>query len=104
MRREAEHAGQHSPLANYLALAHHSESTLADSLRTVQQGHAEHPDVLFTCQAQEAMRGKVISPSNWRSSVASRTRLGANPVLSQRVSRPTNPVVAQWFSTHHSEA
>jgi len=55
MRREAEHAGQHSPLANYLALAHHSDNTLADSLRTVQQGHAEHPDVLFTCQAQEAM-------------------------------------------------
>jgi len=44
-----------SHLATYLALAHHSESTLADSLRTVGQGHTEHPDVLFTCQALEAM-------------------------------------------------
>lgn len=42
-------------LATYLALADHSECTLADSLHTVGQGHAEHPDVLFTCQALEAM-------------------------------------------------
>ena len=42
-------------LATYVALADHSESILADSLRRVGQGHAQHPDVLFTCQALEAM-------------------------------------------------
>jgi hypothetical protein len=39
----------------YLGLAHHAEQTLADSLRAVGQGHAQHPDVLFTCRALAAM-------------------------------------------------
>jgi len=38
-------------LATYLALAHRSERTLADSFRVVGAGHAQHPDVLFTCRA-----------------------------------------------------
>jgi len=42
-------------LATYLALVHHAEQTLADALRTVGAGHAQHPDVLFTCQALAAM-------------------------------------------------
>ena len=42
-------------LATYVALLHHSEQTLADALRTVGQGHANHPDVLFTCQALAQM-------------------------------------------------
>jgi hypothetical protein len=42
-------------LATYVALAHHSEATLADSLLTVGRGHAQHPDVLFTCQALARM-------------------------------------------------
>jgi hypothetical protein len=45
-------------LAVYVALAHRSEQTLADSLRTVGQGHAGHPDVLFTCQALARMSEK----------------------------------------------
>ena len=39
----------------YLGLVHRAEQTLAGSLRTVGQGHAQHPDVLFTCQALAAM-------------------------------------------------
>jgi hypothetical protein len=39
----------------YLGLAHRAEQTLADSLRTVGEGHARHPDVLFTCRALAAM-------------------------------------------------
>jgi len=56
-RPYADHRGfvVSTHLATHLALADHSESTLADSLHTVGQGHAEHPDVLFTCQALEAM-------------------------------------------------
>jgi hypothetical protein len=42
-------------LATYVALAHRSERTLAESLRTVGQGHAQHPDVLFTCEALARM-------------------------------------------------
>lgn len=42
-------------LAVYVALVHRSEQTLADSLRTVGQGHAKHPDVLFTCQTLAQM-------------------------------------------------
>jgi hypothetical protein len=42
-------------LTTYLALAHRGEQTLARSFRTVGQGHAQHPDVLFTCQALAAM-------------------------------------------------
>ena len=38
-------------LSTYVALVHRSEQTLADSFRVVGQGHAKHPDVLFTCQA-----------------------------------------------------
>lgn len=37
-------------LTTYLGLAHHSEQTLADSFRAVGNGHAKHPDVLFTCR------------------------------------------------------
>jgi hypothetical protein len=39
----------------YLGLVHRAEQTLADSLRTVGHGHAQHPDVLFTCQTLAAM-------------------------------------------------
>jgi len=42
-------------LATYVALAHHSEATLADSLLTVGRGHAKHPDVLFTCETLAEM-------------------------------------------------
>lgn len=42
-------------LATYVALAHRGEQTLADSLRTVGRGYAEHPDVLFTCAALAKM-------------------------------------------------
>jgi hypothetical protein len=42
-------------LATYVALAHHSEATLADSLLTIGRGHANHPDVLFTCEALARM-------------------------------------------------
>jgi hypothetical protein len=42
-------------LSTYVALAHVSEQTLADSFRTVGHGHADHPDVLFTCEALAAM-------------------------------------------------
>jgi len=38
-------------LSVYVGLAHHSEQTLAEALRTVGQGHAAEPDVLFACQA-----------------------------------------------------
>ena len=38
-------------LGTYVRLIHRSESTLVDSLETVGQGHAQHPDVLFTCQS-----------------------------------------------------
>jgi len=56
-RPYADHRGfvVSTHLATHLALADHSHSTLAYSLHTVGQGHAEHPDVLFTCQALEAM-------------------------------------------------
>ena len=42
-------------LSTYVALLHRSEQTLADAFRTVGQGHAQHPDVLFTCQALAQM-------------------------------------------------
>ncbi len=42
-------------LATYVALLHRAEQTLSDSLRTVGEGHAQHPDVLFTCQALAEM-------------------------------------------------
>ncbi|GAB3083707.1 hypothetical protein [Pedococcus soli] len=42
-------------LATYVALIHASETTLADSFDTIGQGHANHPDVLFTCQALAKM-------------------------------------------------
>jgi hypothetical protein len=42
-------------LTTYMALAHRGEQTLADSFRVVGQGHAQHPDVLFTCQALAAL-------------------------------------------------
>ncbi|MEV8378788.1 hypothetical protein AB0P21_38980 [Kribbella sp. NPDC056861] len=38
-------------LTTYLALAHHSEQTLAGAFRIIGDGHAKHPDVLFVCQA-----------------------------------------------------
>lgn len=42
-------------MATYVALVHRSEATLAESLRVVGKGHADHPDVLFTCQALARM-------------------------------------------------
>jgi hypothetical protein len=42
-------------LVTYIGLAHRAEQTLADSFRVVGQGHAQHPDVLFTCQALAGM-------------------------------------------------
>lgn len=42
-------------LAVYVALLHAAEQTLADSFRTVGEGHAKHPDVLVTCQLLAAM-------------------------------------------------
>jgi hypothetical protein len=36
-------------LATYVALADHSEQTLADSLRAVAEGHARQADVFHTC-------------------------------------------------------
>ncbi|MFC6093011.1 hypothetical protein [Saccharothrix lopnurensis] len=41
-------------LNTYLGLAHRSEQTLADSFRVVGEGHARHPDVLFTCRTLAA--------------------------------------------------
>jgi len=38
-------------LATYLGLLHRSERTLAESLRTVGQGHQAEPDVYHTCQS-----------------------------------------------------
>lgn len=42
-------------LATYVALADRTERTLADSLRTVSEGHAKYPDVFFTCQTLAQM-------------------------------------------------
>ncbi|BCJ48389.1 hypothetical protein GCM10010168_76850 [Actinoplanes ianthinogenes] len=42
-------------LVIYLGLARHAEQTLAESLRTVGEGHAQHPDVLFTCRTLAGM-------------------------------------------------
>ena len=42
-------------LVTYIGLVHRAEQTLADSLRVVGEGHAQHPDVLFVCQALAAM-------------------------------------------------
>jgi hypothetical protein len=36
-------------LATYVGLADHSEQTLADSFRTVAEGHARQADVFHTC-------------------------------------------------------
>jgi hypothetical protein len=41
-------------LTTYLGLAHRSEETLAGSFRVVGDGHADHPDVLFTCRTLAA--------------------------------------------------
>jgi hypothetical protein len=38
-------------LATYVGLADHSEQILAESLRTVAQGHARQADVFHTCHA-----------------------------------------------------
>lgn len=37
-------------LSSYVGLAARSEQTLAESLRTVGEGHADEPDVLVTCE------------------------------------------------------
>ena len=42
-------------LVVYLGLVHRAEQTLADSLRTVGQGHAEPPAVQFICQTLATM-------------------------------------------------
>ena len=48
-------------LATYVALIHASEATLADSFDIIGQGHANHPDVLFTCQALATMSRKHVA-------------------------------------------
>lgn len=60
VRREAPRSPRATHLATYVALADHSETTLADSLGVVGRGHTQHPDVLFTCQALEVMSRAVI--------------------------------------------
>jgi hypothetical protein len=42
-------------LATYVGLADHSEKTLADSFRTVGQGHANASDVFHMCQTLAKM-------------------------------------------------
>jgi hypothetical protein len=42
-------------LTVYLGLAHRAEQVLAESFRVVGQGHAEQPDVVFTCESLAAM-------------------------------------------------
>jgi hypothetical protein len=42
-------------IATYVRLAHRSEQTLADSFRTVAEGHAQEADIFHTCQALAAM-------------------------------------------------
>ncbi|MCW2776625.1 MAG: hypothetical protein JWN17_350 [Frankiales bacterium] len=42
-------------LATYVGLLHHSEQTLADSFRTVGQGHAQEVDVFHMCSTLAAM-------------------------------------------------
>ncbi|WGP14093.1 hypothetical protein [Streptomyces sp. SH5] len=37
-------------LATYVGLLHHSEQALADSLRTVGEGHAQEADVFHVCE------------------------------------------------------
>ena len=44
-----------SHLPTYVGLLHHTEQTLADSLRTVGAGHAAEGDVLHTCRTLAAM-------------------------------------------------
>jgi len=41
-------------LATYVALLHRTEQTLADSFRTVGQGHAAEPDVAHLCETLAA--------------------------------------------------
>ncbi|GGS81463.1 hypothetical protein [Streptomyces badius] len=42
-------------LATYVGLLHHSEQTLADSLRTVGQGHSQEADVFHLCETLARM-------------------------------------------------
>ncbi|MFH9118597.1 hypothetical protein [Streptomyces globisporus] len=42
-------------LATYVGLLHHSEQALADSLRTVGQGHAQESDVFHLCETLARM-------------------------------------------------
>ncbi|MGW6714466.1 hypothetical protein ACWF9X_16325 [Streptomyces globisporus] len=42
-------------LATYVGLLHHSEQALADSLRTVGQGHAQESDVFHVCETLARM-------------------------------------------------
>ncbi|PVC80081.1 hypothetical protein [Streptomyces sp. CS131] len=42
-------------LATYVGLLHHSEQTLANSLRTVGQGHAQEADVFHVCETLARM-------------------------------------------------
>ena len=53
------HATRHDPamthLSTYLELARQSEQSLADSLRTVADGHAHQPDIYHTCQTLATM-------------------------------------------------
>jgi hypothetical protein len=44
-----------SHLTTYIGLADHSETTLADSLRAVAEGHASTADVFHTCHTLASM-------------------------------------------------
>lgn len=48
-------------VSTYVGLAHRSEQTLAESLHTVGEGHAQEPDVLFACRALAAMSEEHVS-------------------------------------------
>lgn len=65
-------------LGTYVRLIHRSETTLVDSLETVGQGHAQHPDVLFTCQTLATMSGRHL---DWLTSVID--RYGEGPDLDE---------------------
>jgi hypothetical protein len=85
-------------LATYVALADHSEKTLAESLRAVAEGHAREADVFHTChllagwsdQHREALRPvaerygeqeDVDEPERLRADALSSTREGGIGLL-----------------------
>jgi len=42
-------------VATYVRLAQHAEQALADSFRTVAEGHPQQADIFYTCRALAAM-------------------------------------------------